>query len=112
MTKFDFTTYIEDNTLRLEASGRGGGIEIDASEYLGVEGAKMTAHQNYLGGGMLGSIGNSFNHECYGEDVDTAKRDELAEALARYFHQLTNHDDDEWEAADFEATQQRPGSAY
>lgn len=33
MAKFDFNTYIENNTIRLEASHRGGGIEIDATGF-------------------------------------------------------------------------------
>ena len=61
MSKINLIEYITENTLRCEVSYRGGGIEIDASAYLKIDGAKMTAYQNYLGGGMLGSIGGSRN---------------------------------------------------
>lgn len=98
----------EPITLRLEASHRGGGIEIDLSS-LGYEGGKMTAYQNYLGGGMLGRI----NNDC---SIDSWKNDDklkaIADQLARYFHDITNHSDDEWESATFEQNQNRPSSAY
>lgn len=111
-TPFNFTEYIEDNTLRCEASYRGGGIEIDASDYLLTPGAKMTAYQNYLGGGMLGAIQFDCNIRGW-QDTEIADRvRELSDELMRYFHNLTNHEDDEWEAATFEQNQNRPGSAY
>ena len=56
MMKFN----IEDNIIRLDASRRGGGIEIDVSELFG-EGCKMSAYQNYLGGGLLGAIHSDIN---------------------------------------------------
>lgn len=43
--------------LREQYSTRGGGIEIDLTPY-GYTGEKMTAYQNYLGGGMLGGVQN------------------------------------------------------
>ncbi len=43
--------------LREQYSQRGGGIEIDLTPY-GFDGEKMTAYQNYLGGGMLGQVAN------------------------------------------------------
>ena len=101
----NYKEYIEKNTLRVEAGYRGGGIEIDLEEATGIDGAKMTAYQNYLGGGMLGSIQNSFNGDF---EVDN----ELVEAVNRYFHELTNHEGDEWEETDYEGCQSRPGSAY
>lgn len=113
MNDFDFTEYIEANTIRYEASYRGGGIEIDASEYTGIEDLKMTAYQNYLGGGMLGSIQGAIEpHWHDGTKQQRTKAVELNEALKQYFHNLTNHEDDEWEAASFEQNQARPGSAY
>jgi len=57
----NLVAYIQDNILRCEVSHRGGGIEIDASEYLKIDGAKITAYQNYLGGGMLGSVNSDKN---------------------------------------------------
>lgn len=111
--------YIEENTLRLEASRRGGGIEIDASEQLGIDGAKMTAYQNYLGGGLLGSISNSYNAEILeaieAGDIERDTVTDLGDSLARYFHEITNEDAadyDEWNDTEFDSLQNRPGSAY
>lgn len=97
-------------TLRLQASHRGGGIEIDLSDFgKKYEGQKMTAYQNYLGGGMLGRINNACTIIDWQNDKKLAA---IAEQLSRYFHNITNHEDDEWEAATFEQNQNRPSSAY
>ena len=108
--------YIKAHTLRLEASRRGGGIEIDLAEYLSLPGAKMTAYQNYLGGGLLGSIEHSYNFD---RDTLNKTRDEKLDAIAgvlrQYFHSITNAEAgeyDEWSAADFAAVQARPASGY
>jgi len=94
-------------TLRLKATHRGGGIEIDLTT-LGWKDVKMSAYQNYLGGGMLGAIQN----DCTISDWRSNKElCEIADKLSRYFHELTNHDD-EWESATFEQNQNRPSSAY
>ena len=78
---------IENTTLRIQASHRGGGVEIDLTEW-GYPGEKMTAYQNYLGGGMLGSIGNDSTIRNWRSDSDLS---DIANKLARYFHSLTNH---------------------
>lgn len=118
MAKFDFNTYIENNTIRLEASHRGGGIEIDATEYLGDRyPLKMTAYQNYLGGGMTGSVLGSVEGHLrdYPKTVQ-AKAMKLNDALKYYFYCITNEivaDWDKWAvSASFEAQQARMGSAY
>lgn len=107
--------YITANTLRLDYSHRGGGIEIDASDYLDLPGAKMTAYQNYLGGGMLGSVQSSRNFSQCNEPRE-AKAQRLAEALKRYFYALSNEavsEWDEWAASpNYEAQQLRSGSGY
>jgi hypothetical protein len=109
----NYTKYIEDHTKRLEASHRGGGIEIDCTELFPyIEGAGMTAYQNYLGGGMLGSIQSSDNFFNKLRPRDIPKFYPLKIALMQYFHALTNHEGDEWEEATFEGTQARPASAY
>lgn len=100
--------------LRQQISHRGGGIEIDLTS-LGFKGEKMSAYQNYLGGGMLGAI--QTNDTIRRQTLTTTKKnaeklDKIAEQLARYFHSLTNHEDDEWEKATFEDNQKRPKSAY
>lgn len=116
MTKINLFKYIEANTLRCEVSRRGGGIEIDASEYLFLPGAKMTAYQNYLGGGMTGAVLSDRNFSITSNKRREARAARLAEALKRYFYNLSNEiveDYDEWAAsASFEAQQSRPGSAY
>lgn len=112
MAQFNFTKYIEDNTLRLDASHRGGGIEIDASDYLNLPGARITAYQNYLGGGMLGAVQSDRNFSVTSNKQREFKTVILQEALMQYFHNLTNHSDDEWESASFEDNQNRPVSAY
>ena len=59
---------IKDNVLREQLSSRGGGVEIDLT-YFGYEGEKMTAYQNYLGGGMLGRIENDCTIEDWRSDM-------------------------------------------
>jgi len=46
---------MEFKVLRQKITTRGGGVEIDLTP-LGFDGHKMSAYQNYLGGGMLGSV--------------------------------------------------------
>jgi hypothetical protein len=120
MSKIDLFKYIENNILRLDASHRGGGIEIDATDYLGYNGRyelKMTAYQNYLGGGLTGRIEGSIEGKLhdYPKTIQ-AKALKLNEALKRYFYNVTNDiigDYDEWAASDsYEAQQSRPTSAY
>ena len=97
----------EEVTLRLQASNRGGGIEIDLTQF-GYAGEKMTAYQNYLGGGLLGCICN----DCTIKDWRTYQTlEDIALELRQYFHGLTNPDT-EWESAEYEQVQLRPKSAY
>ena len=94
--------------LRQRVSTRGGGIEIDLSPF-GYKYMRMTAYQNYLGGGMLGRIGN----DCTIKDWETDnKLVDIAKHLSMYFHSLTNHSEDEFESTTFESNQNRPISAY
>ena len=95
--------------LRQRVSHRGGGVEIDLTPF-GYEGGKMIAYQNYLGGGMLGAIGNDCNISRDWETDD--KLVNIAKHLSMYFHSLTNHSEDEFESATFEENQSRPLSAY
>ena len=105
------------HTLRAEYGYRGGGIEIDLTPF-GFEGDKMTAYQNYLGGGMLGKIcsDNTFIHRVnkvsHGFKENFQVLQNIEEELKRYFHSLTNHDDDEWESETYEQNQEKPASAY
>ena len=102
-------------TLRLEVSSRGGGIEIDLTRF-GFKGEKMSAYQNYLGGGMLGRVLAKDTIRFYGNKPCTEKQVEklerIAERLKKYFHELSNHSDDEWENQTYEENQNMPRSAY
>lgn len=102
----ELSAKIEDIVLRVEVGYRGGGIEIDL-EPLGFEsGDRMTAYQNYLGGGLLSSIGSDCNV------VDWRSFDDLlsiSEQLKKYFFSITpqSHYND-----DYDDIQNRPLSAY
>lgn len=102
--------------LRQELGSRGGGIEIDLTT-LGFKGEKMSAYQNYLGGGMLGGIQSSdtIRRETLRDTISDSKNkklDAIADKLMKYMHNITNHDEDEYESASFEENQRRPHSAY
>jgi len=104
----------EKYTLRADYGYRGGGIEIDLTPF-GFEGEKMTAYQNYLGGGMLGRINssNTINRESITVELSIQVRiDKIELELKKYFHSLTNHSDDEWENQTFEENQKMPISGY
>jgi hypothetical protein len=91
----------KENTLRLKIESRGGGIEIDLKDF-GFAG-RMTAHQHYLGGGMLGSIKN----DCTIKDWKTIPElNQVASQLAEYYHQLRE------DGTEFEEVQTLPHSAY
>jgi hypothetical protein len=100
-------------TLRKEISSRGGGIEIDLTRF-GFSGHKMSAYQNYLGGGMLGKVCanntiQAFDIPC--TDKQVAKLDKISERLKKYFHELTNPDT-EFEGQSYEQNQNMSASAY
>ena len=98
----------EFNIIREKLSSRGGGIEITLDNF-GYEGEKMTAYQNYLGGGMLGSISSDCTMSCWRED---SKLLEVSQELKRHFHKLTNPENDEWASATFDEIQARPSRGY
>lgn len=110
--KIDLIEFVKQNTLRIETNRRGGGIEIDCSELLG-SGAKMTAYQNYLGGGMLGAICSDVNIEI--READYKMFEKLEETLKKYFHNITNEEAinyDEWSGQSYKQNQKMPKSAY
>lgn len=72
---------IADHITREEYSYRGGGCELDLTEF-GYEDELLSAYQNYLGGGMLGSIGNSCTVENWRQDETLVK---LAAELREYY---------------------------
>tara|TARA_Y100000310_G_scaffold231522_1_gene234102 strand:- start:30 stop:362 length:333 start_codon:yes stop_codon:yes gene_type:complete len=101
---------IEKAIIRQELSYRGGGIEIDLTHF-GYAFGKMSAYQNYLGGGILGRIQNACNISIFDWEKDK-KLIEIAEELKKYMHELTNHSDDEWESESYFQNQNKPKSAY
>lgn len=90
-------------TLRLEVSSRGGGIEI-ALDSFGYEGGKMTAYQNYLGGGMLGRVCSDCNIRNWREDDNLVS---IAEKLRMHYHGLTSD-----QSISYEQNQNMSASAY
>ena len=93
--------------LRQQVSRRGGGVEIDLTPF-SYEDEKMTAYQNYLGGGMLGGINNDCTIRDWQGNPELTK---IAKNLSMYFHSLTNPDD-EYEGMSFEDRQGLPLNAY
>lgn len=105
----DFSSCI----IRKKVSSRGGGVEIDLTPF-GFKGEKMAAYQNYLGGGLLGAICVNDTIRAYNPFVELSVAEELdkiGEELKRYYHALTNPDD-EWESTTYEQNQKLPASAY
>ena len=104
--------------IRQQLSSRGGGIEIDLAPF-GFEGHKMAAHQNYLGGGLLGAVQVNDTIRSQVSNVrlqlrwshEFAALDSIGEELKEYYHNLTNPDT-EWEGSSYEENQKRPTRAY
>ena len=103
MKQIDFSKHI----LREEITNRGGGIEISLSK-LGYKDHKMTAYQNYLGGGLLGSVQSDCTINGW---KSIEKLLSISEQLKEYFHNLTNPES-EWESMSYEQNQNMPKSAY
>jgi len=81
---------LSELVLREQVSSRGGGVEIDLARF-GFKGQKMSAYQNYLGGGMLGKIGanntiNAYDLPC--TEKQQVKLDKIALRLKKYFFTL------------------------
>lgn len=73
---------ISEYVIREQISYRGGGVEIDLTEF-GYEDELMSAYQNYLGGGMLGSVSNSCTVPNWQSDKGLF---EVARQLREYFY--------------------------
>jgi phage tail tube protein FII len=105
---------IEEAIIREQIGSRGGGVEIDLGLLDDIwDGELMSAYQNYLGGGMLGSVQNdctidNWENICILGGYDLSK---VAEELRKNMHQKTNSHD-EWEGSSYEDNQERSGSAY
>jgi hypothetical protein len=101
-------------TLKKVISSRGGGIEIDLTT-LGFKDEKMSVYQNYLGGGMLGRICENNTINAYNKVISSKKQlklEQIAEELKKYYHSLTNPEDEEWESVSYEQNQEMSISAY
>ena len=72
---------IAENITREDFSTRGGGVELDLTAF-GYEDEFLSAYQNYLGGGVLGSIVNSSTVEDWQMDEKLVR---LAEKLSEYY---------------------------
>lgn len=94
--------------LRIEVSRRGGGVEIDLSN-LGFDNEKMSAYQNYLGGGVLGKINNDCTYRNFKNDKLLS---DIALHLSMFFHNITNPDVNSFDNVSFEDNQNLPASAY
>lgn len=72
---------ITENITREDFSYRGGSVELELTAF-GYEDEFLSAYQNYLGGGMLGSVGNSCTVEDWQMDEKLVR---LATKLAEYY---------------------------
>ena len=110
----DWKQFIEDNTIEIDVSHRGGIVKVDVSSlFPNVDNAIAGASQNYLGGGMLGKIEGRRNFKL--EDLteeELGLYQEFTEEVKRYFHELTRYSGDEWEDMSYEKNQEMPRSAY
>ena len=93
--------------LREKITSRGGGIEISLDD-LGFIGEKMSAYQNYLGGGILGRVVNDCTVVDWRENIDLQK---IGKQLKEYYFNLTNPDD-EFNSFSFEQNQKLNIGAY
>ena len=97
--------------IREKMSSRGGGVEIslqglNKNKYDRY--CKMTAFQNYLGGGILSCISNDCNIRDWEEDEYLVN---LSKKLSEYFYSRMEEQFD-MEYNSFEEVQLRPSSAY
>jgi hypothetical protein len=74
---------IEKCITREDFSYRGGGVELDLTAF-GYEDEFLSVYQNYLGGGMPGSVGNSCTVEDWRMDEKLVR---LAEGLTEYYQE-------------------------
>lgn len=96
--------------LRETYSNRGGGVEINLTPF-GYENEKMSVYQNYLGGGMLGSIQTNNTIEAYSSFVDLElikHLKEISDELKLYYFNKSGLS----EEISFEQLQKFEASAY
>lgn len=123
-TLADAYNFVLDHVKDADISYRGGSLKVDVSDLFetGDEDAIMGAYQNYLGGGIAGSIqtGRCFDISGFTPDqMDLYKL--MAEACKRYFYDCNNGGGDEYmqenvtgaDAKDgYDRLQKMPASAY
>lgn len=105
------TDKLKENTIRSDYSFRGGGIEIDLTEF-GFDGEKMTAYCNYLGGGMIGRVcsSNTLTEETmYTEKYLQEDLEKVELELKKHFFGLVVGD---FNNKDWLQNQLLPSSAY
>lgn len=79
---------ITENITQEDLSHRGGGVELDLTAF-GYEDELMSAYQNYLGGGIRGSVANSCTIEDWQMDDKLVRiADELREYYEDRLHEL------------------------
>ena len=115
--------FIESNLIDADISYRGGSMKIDVSDLFntGEEPAIMGAYQNYLGGGIAGSVqtGRMFDISGFSKK-DLNIYEELAEACKRWFYDQNNGGGDDYmqeevtgsDAGGFERLQKMPVSGF
>lgn len=94
---------IKRNVTRIKLSLRGGGVEIELTEY-GYPNQLMSAYQNYLGGGMAGAIANDCTIKDWKDDKKLVR---LATNLRKYYYMRTHES-----MEGYEQNQQLSVSAY
>lgn len=104
MKNIDLSKHI----IRQRISNRGGGIEISLSFIKKYENHKMAAYQNYLGGGLLGSVQSDCTIPNW---KDNKRLVSISEQLKEYLHELTNPES-YWESMSYKQNQNMPVSAY
>jgi len=124
MNKKQLKQYISENIVDADISYRGGTLKVDVSKLFntGDEEAVMGAYQNYLGGGIAGSIqsGRQFDISHFSKK-DLKLYNDLAEAIKKYFYDINNGGGDDYmqenitgkDAKDgYENLKSMPRSAY
>jgi len=127
----NYKEYIEGNIVKCDVSYRGGSLVVDVSGLLSDEsneaiyeaGERTTAgaYQNYLGGGIAGSIqaGRNFDVSLLTQE-DQKEWSTIEEALKRFFYDVNEGGGDEYmhdnvtgpKAGGYEEVQKLPASGY
>jgi hypothetical protein len=115
--KIDYIEFIKNNIIECDISYRGGVLKVDVSElFPNVDNAVMGASQNYLGGGIAGSITGG---AMFMPDELTKKEQkvffELKEVIKKYFYDLNSGGGDDYMVENvnsYERNQKMCTSAY